>query len=75
MQVKENPYDQWKRFKLPLLYKAFLIFLSKADREEMLNKVQSINKIRMTERKKELDDIREKCRPHALYKRPSSSRG
>ena len=58
MQIKADPYDEWERFKLPLIHRIFSLFLSKNEREEIKLKIDTINKIRMLDKKKELDEIK-----------------
>jgi len=53
-----NPYDAWKRFKLPLLYRVFMIFLSDDEIEKIEKKIELINEVRRKDVESEINTRR-----------------
>lgn len=63
VQERPNPYDRWKRFKLPLHLRFGMLFLSKQERVEVENRINKINFIREKERRDGIDEMRRRLRP------------
>lgn len=54
----DNPYEQWERYKLPLIYRIIVwLFFSVEEKKQIYEKVAYINKIRKEERRKEVDRV------------------
>ncbi len=53
-----NPYDDWKRYKIPFFTRILLIFLNGIERQELKIRVDSINRIRKIVRKEDVDKQR-----------------